>query len=140
MADIAAHLVQAGVLPPGSAARALAAAQDGDVASAALRLGLATESGLVKALADLHGCPGVDLSRSVIPTANLDVVAHGFCRQRRILPVSVGKAELVLAMADPEDYALADELRFVTGRKVLRYAAVPAASKSSPCFASAWPR
>ena len=127
MSDIAAHLVQAGVLPPGSAARALAAAQDGDVASAALRLGLATESALVKALADLHGCPGVDLSRSVIPTANLDVVAHGFCRQRRILPVSVGKAELVLAMADPEDYALADELRFVTGRKVLRYAAVPAA-------------
>jgi len=127
MPDIAAHLVQAGVLPPESAARALAAAQDGDVASAALRLGLATEAGLVKALADLHGCPGVDLSRSVIPTANLDVVAHGFCRQRRILPVSVGKAEMVLAMADPEDYALADELRFVTGRKVLRYAAVPAA-------------
>ncbi len=127
MSDVAAHLVQAKVLPPEAAARALAAAQDGDVASAALRLGLATEAALVKALADLHGCPGVDLSRSVIPTANLDVVAHGFCRQRRILPVSVGKAELVLAMADPEDYALADELRFVTGRKVLRYAAVPAA-------------
>ena len=26
-----------------------------------------------------------------MPTANLDVVAAGFCRQRRILPVSVGK-------------------------------------------------
>jgi len=127
MADIAAHLVHAGVLPAEAAARALAAAHDGDIASAALRLGLATEGVLVRALADLHGCPGVDLSKSVIPTANLDVVAHGFCRQRRILPVSVGKAEVVLAMADPEDYGLADELRFVTGRKVLRYAAVPAA-------------
>lgn len=127
MADIAAHLVRSGVLPAEVAARALAATHDGDVASAALRLGLADEAALVRALADLHGCPGVDLSKSVIPTANLDVVAHGFCRQRRILPVSVGKAEVVLAMADPEDYALADELRFVTGRKVLRYAAVPAA-------------
>jgi len=126
MADIAAHLVRAGVLPAEAAARALAATHDGDVASAALRLGLATEGALVRVLAELHGCPGVDLSRSVIPTANLDVVAHGFCRQRRILPVSVGKAEVVLAMADPEDYALADELRFVTGRKVLRYVAVPA--------------
>ncbi len=29
-------------------------------------------------------------------------------------------------MADPDDYALADEVRFVTGRNVLRYAAVPA--------------
>jgi CheY-like chemotaxis protein len=127
MADIAAHLVRSGVLPAEAAARALAAAHDGDVASAALRLGLASEAALVRALADLHGCPGVDLSKSVIPTANLDVVAHGFCRQRRILPVSVGRAEVVLAMADPEDYGLADELRFVTGRKVLRYAAVPAA-------------
>jgi CheY-like chemotaxis protein len=127
MADIAAHLVRAGVLPAEAAARALAAAHDGDIASAALRLGLAAEGALVRALAELHGCPGVDLSRSVVPTGNLDVVAPGFCRQRRILPVSVGKAEVVLAMADPEDYGLADELRFVTGRKVLRYAAVPAA-------------
>lgn len=109
------------------AARALAAAHDGDVASAALRLGLAQEATLVKALADLHGCPGVDFSRSVVPTANLDAVAATFCRQRRVLPVSVGKTELVLAMSDPEDYTLADEIRFVTGRKVLRYAAVPAA-------------
>jgi len=127
MPDLAAHLVRSGVLPAESAARALAAAQDGDVASAALRLGLASEANLVRVMAEVHGCPGVDLSRSVVPVANLDVVSQAFCRQRRILPVSVGKAEVVLAMADPEDYALADELRFVTGRKVLRYVAVPVA-------------
>jgi CheY-like chemotaxis protein len=96
------------------------------VASAALRLGLASEQDLVRALCDLHACPGVDLSRSVVPTANLDVVAAVFCRQRRILPVSVGRGEIVLAMADPDDRTLADELRFVTGRKILRYVAVPA--------------
>ena len=126
MVDLAAHLVRSGVLPADAASRALAAAHDGDVASAALRLGLASEANLVRGLAEVHGCPGVDLSRSVVPVANLDVVSLAFCRQRRILPVSVGKAEVVLAMADPEDYALADELRFVTGRKVLRYVAVPA--------------
>jgi CheY-like chemotaxis protein len=127
MADLARHLVKTGVLAGDAAARALAAAHDGDVASAALRLGLAQEVDLVRALADLHGCPGVELSRSVVPTSNLDVIAGGFCRQRRVLPVSVGRQEVVLAMADPEDYALADEIRFVTGRKVLRYVAVPAA-------------
>lgn len=125
MADLARLLVQKGVLAADAAARALAAAHDGDVASAALRLGLAGEPVLVRALAELHGCPGVDFSRSVVPTANLDVVAGGFCRQRRVIPVSVGKGEVVLAMADPEDFALADEIRFVTGRKVLRYVAVP---------------
>lgn len=127
MADLAPHLVRSGVLTPDAAARALAAAHDGDVASAALRLGLANEGALVRALADLRGCPGVDFSKTVIPTANLEVVAAAFCRQRRVLPLSIGKSELVLAMADPEDHALADEIRFVTGRKVLRYVAVPAA-------------
>jgi CheY-like chemotaxis protein len=125
--DVAAHLVRAGVLPPEAAARALAAAHDGDVASAALRLGLAQEAALARALADLHGCPAVDFSKSVVPTQNLDVIAPAFCRQRRVLPVSVARSELVLAMADPEDHALADEVRFVTGRTVLRYAAVSAA-------------
>src|SRR5512138_3192443 len=127
MPDLAAHLVRAGVLAPAAAARALAAAHDGDVGSAALRLGLAPEGALARALADVHGCPAVDFSRSVVPSANLEVVSAEFCRQRRVLPVSVDRTELVLAMADPDDYALADEVRFVTGRAVLRYAAVPAA-------------
>lgn len=127
MADLAAALVRSGLLSRDAAARALAAAQDGDVASAALRLGLATENGLVRTLCDAYGCPGVDLSKSVVPTANVEVVSLAFCRQRRVVPVSVGRAEIVLAMADPEDYALADEVRFVTGRKVLRYVAVRAA-------------
>jgi CheY-like chemotaxis protein len=125
--DLAAHLVRSGVLAPAAAARALAAAHDGDVGSAALRLGLATEAALARALADVHGCPAVDFSKSVVPCANLDAVAAPFCRQRRVLPVSVTRTELVLAMADPDDYALADEVRFVSGRNVLRYAAVPAA-------------
>jgi len=126
MPDLAAQLVKSGALAPDAVSRALAAANDGDITSAALRLGLAEEGALAKALADHHGCPAVDFSRSAVPTSNLAVVAAGFCRQRRVLPVSVGKSEMVLAMADPEDHVLADELRFVTGRKVLRYAAVPA--------------
>ena len=127
MADVAAHLVRSGVLQRDAASRALAAAHDGDIASAALRLGLATEGAIVRALADLRGCPGVDFSKTVIPTANLEAVAPAFCRQRGVLPLSMGKTELVLAMSDPDDHALADEIRFVTGRKVLRYVAVPAA-------------
>jgi CheY-like chemotaxis protein len=125
--DQAAHLVRTKVLAPDKAARALAAAHDGDVASAALRLGLAAEAELARALAELHGCPAVDFSKSVVPTGNLEVVPPAFCRERRVLPVSVSRSEIVLAMADPEDHALADEVRFVTGRNVLRYAAVPAA-------------
>jgi CheY-like chemotaxis protein len=122
--DVAAALVQEGILAPDAVARALAGARDGDVASAALKLGLCDEASLVRALARAHECPGVDLSRSVIPVANLEVMAPDFCRERKVIPVAVGRTEIVLAMADPDDAALADEVRFVTGRKVLRYAAV----------------
>jgi CheY-like chemotaxis protein len=127
MADLAAFLIRTGVLAPGPTARALAAAKDGDLASAALRLGIVSEAALARALADFHGCPAVDFSKSVVPTANLDAISPVFCRQRRILPVSMSGSELVLAMADPDDSALADEIRFVTGRAVLRYVAPAAA-------------
>lgn len=127
MADLASLLVRTGVLAPGAAARALAAASDGDVGSAALRLGLVSEPALARALADHFGCPAVDFTKSVVPTANLDAVAAAFCRQRHVLPVSMNRSELVLAMADPDDSALADEVRFVTGRNVLRYVAAGAA-------------
>ena len=131
MPDVAAALIASGVLTPGSASQALAAARDGDVASAALRLGLAEERGLVEVLAQLHGCPGVDLSRSVVPAANLDLVSPALCRVRRILPVSIGRGEVVLAMPEPDARASVNEVRYLTGRKVLPYVAVGAAVREA---------
>jgi CheY-like chemotaxis protein len=122
--DVAAALVQEGILAPEAVGHALAAARDGDVASAALKLGLCDEGSLVRALARAYECPGVELSRSAIPVSNLEAMAPDFCQERKVLPVAVGRSEIVLAMADPEDLSLADEVRFVTGRKILRYAAV----------------
>ena len=127
MPDVAAALIARGVLTPASASQALAAAGDGDVASAALRLGLAEERDLVEVLAQLHGCPGIDLSRSVVPAANLDLVSPALCRARRILPVSIGRSEVVLAISELDARVTVNEMRYLTGRKVLPYVAVGAA-------------
>jgi CheY-like chemotaxis protein len=124
MPDVAAILVRDGVLSRESAGKALAAARDGDVASAALRLGLATEGAIVKALARAFGNPGIDLSRSAIPVANLEVLAPTFCSKRRIVPVTVGGAEVVLAMAAPNDRQTLNEIEYFTGRRILPYVAV----------------
>jgi CheY-like chemotaxis protein len=126
VADLAAHLARAGVLGPAAMARALAAARDGDVASAALRLGLAREPALARALAEHHDGPAVDLSKSVVPVANLEALPEAFCRERGVLPVSISAGEVVLAVSDPDDRRLAEEVRFLTGRTVLGYAAVRA--------------
>jgi len=124
LGDLATLLVREGVLTREAASRALKAARGGDVASAALELHLAEEPELARALAQACECPAIDLSRSTIPVSNLDSVAPIFCRGHRVLPVSVGEAEIALAMADPDDFASADEVRFVTGKRVLRYVAV----------------
>ncbi|GEJ58485.1 response regulator [Anaeromyxobacter diazotrophicus] len=125
MADLARVLIQDGTLTLPQAERAAKAARGGDVASAALELKLADEGALVRGMARAHECPGIDLSRSAIPVAWLDAAGGAqFCREHRVVPVAVGRAELALAMGNPDDLAAADEVRFLTGKKILRYAAV----------------
>ncbi|HET7826504.1 MAG TPA: response regulator, partial [Anaeromyxobacter sp.] len=127
MPDVAAALARDGVLTPAALTRALGAARDGDVASSALRLGLAAEGPLVRTLARVHGYPGVDLSRSVVPARNLSVVPAARCRARGVVPVSIGTSEVVLAMADPGDQVAINEMRLLTGRRILPHVAVRAA-------------
>jgi CheY-like chemotaxis protein len=129
MPDLAAALAREGVLSPADLTRVLNAARDDDVASAALRLGLAPEGALVRVLARLHGYPGVDLSRSVVPAANLEVVPVGRCRALAVLPVSIGPTEVVLAMVDPSDAAAMKEIRLLTGKQILPHVAVQAAMR-----------
>lgn len=125
--DVTIALLQEKVLDAQQMARALAAAKGGDVGSSALRLGLADEAALVRALAVAYGCPGVDLSRSVVPAANLAVVPVALCRRHGMLPVSIGQAGVVLAMADPGDRQAIVAVRLRTGRQVLPHVAVRAA-------------
>jgi CheY-like chemotaxis protein len=127
MPDVAAALAREGVLAPEDLSRVLSAARDGDVASAALRLGVAPEAALVRVLARLYGYPGVDLSRSVVPASNLAVVSVDRCRSRGVLPVSIGDAEVVLAMVNPHDEGALSEVRLLTGKRVLPHVAVQAA-------------
>src|SRR5512140_3577080 len=127
MPDVAAALVRDGVLSSEALTRALEAARDGDVASAALRLGLAPEGALVRTLARVHGYPGVDLSRSVVPASNLALIPAARCRALGVLPVSVGQGEVVLAMVDPSDRNAANEVRLLAGKRVLPHVVVRAA-------------
>lgn len=125
--DVTVSLLREKVLDAEQIARALAAAKGGDVASSALRLGLAEEGALVRALAAAYGCPGIDLSRSVVPSANLAAVPSALCRRHGMLPVSIGQAGAVLAMAEPGDRQAIVAVRLRTGRQVLPHVAVRAA-------------
>ncbi|UJR79123.1 response regulator [Sandaracinus amylolyticus] len=94
------------------------------LASAAMRSGKLEEVDLLRALSEQHGVPGIDLSQVVVPTQNLRLVPIDVARQSLILPFSVKDEEIFLAMADPDDRRVIDEIEFVTGRTVHPYVAL----------------
>lgn len=94
------------------------------LASKALDAGFTNEVGLLKALSEQSGVPGIDLQQVVIPLVNLDLVPREIAEKHLIIPVLVRDDRIFLAMADPEDKRLVDELEFVTGKKVFPYVAI----------------
>lgn len=87
-----------------------------------LALGI-DEAELASVLAEKLGVPGVDLSRSALPTELLDLVPRAVAEGDLILPLSLEGDRLHLAMSKPADERILAEVRFVTGREVSPYVA-----------------
>jgi CheY-like chemotaxis protein len=85
------------------------------------------ERHLAAALAEQHGVPGVDLSRTAIALELLALVPRAVAEADLILPLSDEGGRLHLATCAPSEDRAAAEVRFVTGREVSKYVAVKAA-------------
>ncbi len=94
------------------------------LASALVDDGKVDEIAALRALSEQHGVPGMDLTQIAIALEQLDVVPREVAETHRILPVLVRGDRIFLAMADPHDKRVVDELEFVTGKKVYPYIAV----------------
>jgi DNA-binding response OmpR family regulator len=88
--------------------------------------GTVTEIEALRALSEQHGMPGIDLTQVVIVLDHLDVLPRELAETNRILPVLVRGDRIFLAVADPHEKRVIDELEFVTGKKVFPYVAVHA--------------
>jgi DNA-binding response OmpR family regulator len=94
------------------------------IASTLVDEGKVDEIAALRALSEQHGVPGMDLTQIAIALEQLDVVPREVAETHRILPVLVRGDRIFLAMADPHDKRVIDELEFVTGKKVYPYIAV----------------
>ncbi|MFL5261724.1 MAG: response regulator [Anaeromyxobacteraceae bacterium] len=112
---------------------ALAAPASGSrLCSRLLVAGACDEGDLASALAERHGLPGVDLSRSVLDLAALALVPRPVAEADAILPLSTEGGRLHLAVASPDaSDRIVAEVRFVTGREVSTYVAVLAALREA---------
>ncbi len=100
-------------------------AHDGvPLASRIAASGAVPETDVLRALSEQFGVPGIDLNQIAIAIEHLELVPREVAESSRILPVLARDDRLFLAMANPRDKRVIDELEFVTGRRVYPYIAI----------------
>jgi DNA-binding response OmpR family regulator len=86
------------------------------------------EPDLVSLLSEQLGVPGVDLSRTTIDLAALEAIPRVVAESDLVLPLSIDGGRLHVAISGGEDeHPVLEELRFITGKEVSPYAALPGA-------------
>jgi len=78
----------------------------------------------LKALSEKFGVPAIDLRQVCIRLTDLDLFPLEIARRHVILPVLVKDDRLFVAMANPHEKKVIDELEFVTDKKVYPYVAL----------------
>ncbi|MBX3216748.1 MAG: response regulator [Labilithrix sp.] len=100
-------------------------ARDGvPLASRIASSGVVPETEVLRALSEQFGVPGIDLNQLALALEHLDMVPREVAESSRVLPVLVREDRLFLAMGNPQDKRVIDELEFVTGRRIYPYVAI----------------
>jgi type IV pilus assembly protein PilB len=117
-------LLDAGVIKPAQLAEALEDQKryGGKLGMILLERRLITEREFFHALSSQLSIPAVDFTKSTIPEAVIKVLPQELAEKHVVFPVAVKRSPagntLVLAMSDPTNVQIQDEVRFTTGCKV----------------------
>ncbi|MEM7811467.1 MAG: ATPase, T2SS/T4P/T4SS family [Planctomycetota bacterium] len=97
----------------------------------AIRLDLINEDQLTEALGEQFGLNVVDLGETTIPARAIELVPQTMAELYKIMPFSLQKDVLVVAMAEPQNLAALDDLRNFLGVEVRGAAASPSAVEAA---------
>ena len=127
------RLVQVGLITEDQLEQALREQKrnGGLLGSNLIRLGLLQESALLDFLSLQYGYPAIDITRADIPPELLRLVPPDVVQRHRVLPVSRAGSTLVVAMSDPTNYLVIDDIRFLTGYHIDVVVAEEAALKAA---------
>src|SRR6478735_3743386 len=117
-------LLRQRALTPDQLERALTEKKGGRLASRLAAEGTITDLSALKALSEQHGIPGIDLGQICLRLETLDLLPREIAEKHLILPVLMRDDRLFIAMANPREKKVIDELEFVTGKKVYPYVAL----------------
>jgi DNA-binding response OmpR family regulator len=117
-------LLRQRALSPEELDRALNENKGGRLASRLAASGAISDVAALKALSEQHGIPGIDLGQLCLRLDHLELLPRAIAEKHLILPVLVREDRLFIAMANPREKKVIDELEFVTGKKVYPYVAL----------------
>jgi type IV pilus assembly protein PilB len=83
-----------------------------------IALGFIDENQLTEQLSKQFGIPIVDPSSTEIPQEVLDLIPPAIMRKNQVLPIGLAGSTLTVSIADPSDYLVINELKFLTGYDV----------------------
>ncbi|MDZ4661599.1 MAG: type IV-A pilus assembly ATPase PilB [Pseudomonadota bacterium] len=91
----------------------------GSKLSAAIsKLGYVTDRKIADYVAQQHGLVAIDLDQFEIEPAVLKLVPKDLCLKHTMLPINQSLGTLVVAVADPSNIYIRDDLRFLTSSKI----------------------
>jgi type IV pilus assembly protein PilB len=88
------------------------------IGQVAVRMGLISQAQVTEALAEQWGMPVVSLEETNIPAAVLEVVPQTMAELYKIMPISMKDGTLTVAMADPQNVGVLDDLRNFLGHEI----------------------
>lgn len=116
---LASLLAGAGLVEKEDFSYALRQRQGGEfITDTLVRLGMTTESRIVKALQDKLQLEYVDLKEMHLNAEVVRLLPKELCEKNRMIPIQLDGRQLSLAMADPSDIYKCDNLAMMTGFKI----------------------
>ncbi|WP_165229775.1 GspE/PulE family protein [Aquisphaera insulae] len=109
-------LIRRGIIGPDQlkeAQRSGAAVED-----ALVKLGYAEMDDIVKAKAEQHGLPFVELREVEIPASVVGLVNEALARENIVMPLAEGNGTIKVIMHDPMGFETIEKLRFVLNREI----------------------
>ena len=118
--QLAAYLMERGKLDERGLQRAkrAAASAEGRFAEILSQLGIVSERDLAEAIAAITGLPLVPREEFPQEAVLMDRLSARFLRDAALLPIEVNEAEVVVAMANPDDRFAIEAVSLATGRRV----------------------
>lgn len=89
------------------------------VGEALVVLGFATDEEIAKTLSEQLNIPHEDCRDEKILKALTELIPEAIAEKYTLLPLKIDEGSITIVMADPTDYDAIQDIRFITGRKVI---------------------